>query len=57
LGLIVFLAHSGETSSSVIVNPLVTTTYTVNISDECQTYSIPISTTVEVNQPRADFSI
>jgi gliding motility-associated-like protein len=49
-------SHSGETSSSVIVNPLVTTTYTVSISDECQTYSIPISTTVEVNQPRADFT-
>jgi gliding motility-associated-like protein len=51
-----FWPHSGETSSNVIVNPLVTTTYTVNVSDECQTYSIPISTTVEVNQPRADFS-
>lgn len=48
--------HSEETSPSVWVNPLVTTTYTVTVSDECQTYSVPISTTAPVYQPSASFT-
>lgn len=48
--------HSNETNSSVWVTPFQTTTYTVNISDECLTYSVPISTSVPVRIPRVDFS-
>jgi gliding motility-associated-like protein len=51
-----FWPHSGETTASVFVNPFQTTTYTVNVSDECQSYFIPISTNVQVNIPRADFT-
>jgi gliding motility-associated-like protein len=50
-------SHSMETTQDVWVNPLLTSTYTVNISDECQTYSIPISTSAPVHQPYADFSV
>ncbi|MES2589752.1 MAG: choice-of-anchor L domain-containing protein [Bacteroidota bacterium] len=48
--------HSGETTSDVFVSPNVSTTFTVNISDECQTYSVPIQTTVPVHEPFANFS-
>jgi gliding motility-associated-like protein len=48
--------HSGETTSSITVSPTVTTTYYVSISDECQSYSVPITSTVTVFVPVADFS-
>ncbi len=51
-----FWVHSSETTPVVTVNPFVTTTYTVEISDECQTYRIPISTVAPVNIPFANFS-
>ena len=47
--------HSGETSPQVTVNPIKNTTYTVEIGDGCATYALPISTTVSVKEPMADF--
>lgn len=47
--------HSEENTSSVWVNPSVTTNYMVVVSDECQTFSVPAVTTVVVDQPDANF--
>lgn len=49
--------HSGETTPQVFVNPEVTTSYTVSVSDECQTFTVEGTTTVTVIQPVADFVI
>ncbi|MEY4603647.1 MAG: hypothetical protein RIT43_939 [Bacteroidota bacterium] len=49
--------QTGETTSSIWVHPLQTTTYTVNVSDECQTFVVTDQTTVNVVQPNADFII
>lgn len=49
--------HSGETTPQVFVNPEVTTTYTVSVSDECQTFTVEGQTTVTVIEPVADFVI
>ena len=49
--------QTGETSSSVWVHPLESTTYTVNVSDECQTFVVTDQTTVFVVRPNADFVI
>lgn len=49
--------HSGETTSSVWVNPMQTTSYMVVVSDECQTFSVDASTTITVVQPMADFTV
>ncbi|MFN5418272.1 MAG: choice-of-anchor L domain-containing protein [Flavobacteriia bacterium] len=49
-------SHTEESSADVWVNPLETTTYSVSISDACQTYSVPISTVVPVREPLASFS-
>ncbi len=49
--------HSGETTTTVWVNPTVTTNYTVSVSDECQTFTVEGTTEVEVIQPTADFTI
>lgn len=46
-----------ETSSSIWVKPLETTTYTVIVSDECQTFTVSGTTTVEVVKPTANFTI
>lgn len=48
--------HSGETTSSVWVNPNETTTYSVSVSDECQTFTVLGSTQVVVVRPTADFT-
>ena len=47
--------HSGETTANISVNPYQTTTYTVSVSDECQTFTVEGSTDVVVIKPRADF--
>lgn len=47
--------HSGETTSEVWVHPDRTTTYTVSVSDECQTFTVEGSVTVVVVKPTADF--
>jgi gliding motility-associated-like protein len=52
-----FWNHSGETAPTVTVNPGSTTTYTVKVSDECQTFYVTGSTTVTVVHPTADFLI
>jgi len=49
--------HSGETTASVTVAPATTTTYTVIVSDECQTFTVTGSTIVEVVKPIANFII
>ncbi len=48
--------HSGETTPNVMVAPSTTTTYTVSVSDECQTFRVDGSTVVKVVQPIADFT-
>jgi gliding motility-associated-like protein len=48
--------HSQETSPVVDVYPLKTTEYTVRISDECESYFIPIKVKVTVFEPFANFS-
>lgn len=49
--------HSGETTSQVFVNPYTTTSYTVSVSDECQTFTVEGTTSVAVIEPDADFNI
>ena len=49
--------HSGETTQSVWVNPEVTTTYTVSVSDECQTFTVEGSVQIVVIEPTANFEI
>jgi len=49
--------HSGETTPSVWVKPGVTTSYTVSVSDECQTFTVEGTTRVIVIKPTADFTI
>lgn len=48
--------HSGETTPQVWVHPSQTTTYTVSVSDECQTFTVEGSTQVVVVAPTADFT-
>ena len=43
--------------SSFWVNPMVTTTYTVNVSDSCQTFTVEGSMTITVVKPTADFEV
>jgi len=49
--------QSGETTPSIIVNPFVTTNYTVHVSDDCQTFFIPGTTQVKVIKPDAQFRV
>ena len=49
--------HSGETTSSVWVNPFETTTYEVIVSDECQTFTVEGTTEIVVIRPTANFTI
>lgn len=48
--------HSGENVPGVWVTPSETTTYTVSVSDECQTFTVEGSTQVIVVKPTADFT-
>lgn len=47
--------HSGETSPNIWVTPSQTTTYTVEVSDECQTFIRTASATVTTVEVEADF--
>ena len=47
--------HSGETTSGVWVRPSENTTYAVEVSDACQSYTVPISTGVLLHVPEANF--
>lgn len=49
--------HSGETSTNVWVNPGVSTTYLVRVTDACNTYEVTANPKVIVEKPLADFSI
>lgn len=49
--------HSGETTAQVFVAPYTTTSYMVSVSDECQTFTVEGTTTVNVTVPVADFII
>ncbi len=49
--------HSSETTPTVQVTPLISTAYTVQVSDECQTFFVEGVTLVQVLQPVADFQI
>ena len=49
--------HSGENTPQVSVNPYTTTSYTVSVSDECQTFTVEGTTTVTVIEPVANFAI
>jgi gliding motility-associated-like protein len=49
--------HSGETTPQVTVWPNQTTTYTVSVEDDCHTYSIEGTTTVNVVRPDASFNV
>ncbi|MNU69792.1 Calx-beta domain protein [compost metagenome] len=49
--------HSGETTAQVFVHPYTSTSYTVSVSDECQTFTVEGTTTVNVTVPIADFII
>lgn len=48
--------HSQETTQGVWVNPSITTTYQVIVSDECQTFTVDTVTTITVVAPTADFT-
>lgn len=48
--------HSGESTPSVWVNPSASWTYTVIVSDECQTFEVTGTTEVIVIKPTADFT-
>jgi gliding motility-associated-like protein len=49
--------HSGETTPSVWVTPNTTTTYTVEVSDECGTFVVSASATVSVSRVYADYEV
>ena len=49
--------QTGETTPTIWVKPLQTTTYTVNVSDECQTFIVSDQTVVSVVRPNADFAV
>lgn len=48
--------HSGETDPGIWVHPDQTTTYTVIVSDECQTFTVQGSTEVVIIKPTANFN-
>lgn len=49
--------HNNTTVSSLWVYPSATTNYVVNVSDECQTFSVPAIASVIVIEPNANFEI
>jgi gliding motility-associated-like protein len=49
--------QNNTTLNSLWVYPSLTTNYVVNVSDECQTFSVPAIATVIVIEPNANFEI
>jgi gliding motility-associated-like protein len=47
--------HSEDTTSGIWVRPDRTTTYNVQVSDACQTFSVPAFVVVKIVKPEADF--
>lgn len=52
-----FWHQTGETTPAITVSPNNTTTYTVSVEDDCHTYSVEGTTTVNVVRPNASFNI
>lgn len=52
-----FWPHSGETTANIWVTPDFTTTYTVIVSDECNTFTLSASATITVVRVTANFDI
>ncbi|MBD3638005.1 MAG: gliding motility-associated C-terminal domain-containing protein [Crocinitomicaceae bacterium] len=52
-----YWSHSGETTAGVAVNPGWTTTYTVTVTDACNSYALNAHPKVEVIKPNADFEV
>ena len=50
-------SHNNSTLDSLWVLPSVTTNYVVNVSDECQTFSVTAIASVIVIEPNANFEI
>ena len=50
-------AINGATTDGIWVKPTETTLYEVSVSDECQTFTVEGTATVEVIRPNADFAI
>lgn len=48
---------TGDTVSGIWVKPYSTSSYVVQVSDDCQTFSVPTVATVVVVKPDADFGI
>mgnify|MGYP003666805463 CR=1 FL=1 len=49
--------QTGETTPNITVNPYQTTSYTVHVSDDCQTFFVPGTTNVKVVKPNAEFQV
>ncbi len=49
--------NNGTTTQSISVAPKQTTTYTVTVTDECQTYSVSTTATAIIQVPKADFEV
>ena len=49
--------QTGDTINQIFVNPGITTTYNVIVSDDCQTFTVNGNTTITVVKPTADFII
>ena len=52
-----YWALNGDTTNGIWVNPTGTSTYLVEVSDDCQTFSIPTLAQVTVVKPDANFSV
>ncbi len=48
---------TGNTTSSMVVNPYSTTTYVATVSDDCQTFTVNDNVTISVQKPNADFIV
>jgi gliding motility-associated-like protein len=51
-----FWLSTGDTVSGIWVSPSQTTSYVVEVSDDCQTFSVPAVSQVIVVKPKADFT-
>ncbi|MFT7344212.1 MAG: gliding motility-associated-like protein [Lentimonas sp.] len=49
--------HSNETNDSIVITPAETTTYYVQVSDDCQTFFVTDTVKVTIIKPEADFKI
>lgn len=56
-GVIQYKWSNGATGSSILVAPTSSTTYTVTVTDECQSYSVSTPAKVTVVPPHADFMV